>query len=323
MRDLKATLDQSVIARLREHLPRCSAEIPLVQGTNPELRQYLNFYQLPIPHNCLNLYAGTISVQQQQIVTMAWEPENCLGSVIVVHGYTDHTGLFNHLIQHLLDLQLRVICFDLPGHGLSTGEPGFILDYADYVRVLKRVIGISQTMFDGPLHAVGQSMGGAILLKQLFEQESSLSYPFSSLNLLAPLLQPKNWGINRWLFLLTRPFRKTLKRVLRPSSFDQEFLTFLRDRDPFQPRVLPSEWVTALDRWVQECKRSNGSDFAVNVIQGSGDKTLDWAYNISVFKTLLPNMSLHIIDSANHHMVNEIEPLRTKIFAALQLNNPG
>jgi alpha-beta hydrolase superfamily lysophospholipase len=322
MRDLKATLDQSVIAKLREHTPRCGAEeIPMVQGASPELRQYLNFYQLPIPHNCLNLYAGTISIERQQIVTMAWEPENCLGSVIVVHGYTDHTGLYNHLIQHLLSLQLRVICFDLPGHGLSSGKPGFILDYAEYVGVLKRIIDISQTQFGGSLHAIGQSMGGAILLKHLFEQSSQDSYPFKSLNLLAPLLQPKNWGINRWLFMLTRPFRKTLKRVFRPSSFDQEFLDFLRDRDPLQPQVLPIEWVGALDKWVRQCKHSKGSDFGVNIIQGSGDKTLDWAYNLSIFESLLPNMSLHIVDSANHHLANEIEPLRTEIFTALSMDS--
>ena len=116
----------------------------------------------------------------------------------------DHIGLFNHLIQHLLERQLNVVCFDLPGHGLSTGRPGYILDYGEYVGVLELVINISREMFSAPLHAVGQSMGGAVLLKHLIRHKKD--YPFASLNLFAPLLFPRGWNINRWLHLLSKPF---------------------------------------------------------------------------------------------------------------------
>jgi alpha-beta hydrolase superfamily lysophospholipase len=250
-------------------------------------------------------------------------PENPVGSVIVVHGYMDHTGLFNHLIEYLLQHRLNVICFDLPGHGLSTGQPGFILDYTDYVRALDGVIDVSQAMFDLPLQAVGQSMGGAVLLKHLINFSADKIYPFTRLNLLAPLLRPTGWGLNRWLFRLVRLFSSSSKRVFRPSSFDLDFLAFVKHSDPFQPRRVPMAWVAALDQWIREFGRFNADDQfigkQINLIQGSGDKTLAWQTNLAQFKRQLPELQVQIIAGANHHLVNEIEPLRQEIFAALTL----
>ena len=163
MRDLNATLDQSTIEHLQCKLPLLGATLTSTDDAN--LRHYLSFYQLPQPNNSLALYAGRITVGENHIATMTWQPTNSIGTAIVVHGYMDHIGLFNHLIQDLLNRQFTVVCFDLPGHGLSTGRPGYILDYADYVSVLESVINISRKKFPGPLHGVGQSMGGAILLK--------------------------------------------------------------------------------------------------------------------------------------------------------------
>lgn len=323
----RATFDQSAITALRENLPPLSAETAFVDPADTALRQYLDFYQLPIPRRGLNLRTGVINLQQteqkQAIVSMCWMPENPVGSVIVVHGYMDHMGLFNHLIEHLLEHRLNVICFDLPGHGLSMGQPGFILDYAEYVGALNGVITISQAMFDLPLQAIGQSMGGAVLVKHLINFSSEESYPFTRLNLLAPLLRPRGWGLNRLLFRLVRLFSSSSKRVFRPSSFDLAFLDFVKNSDPFQPRTVPMAWVAALDKWIKEFSRFRADDqfidTQINLIQGSGDKTLAWQDNLTQFKHRLPGLQVQIIAEANHHLVNEIEPLRREIFAALKL----
>jgi alpha-beta hydrolase superfamily lysophospholipase len=80
--------------------------------------------------------------------------------------------------------------------------------------------------------------------------------------------------------------------------------------------------VGALNGWVKEFKQCDGSDFPINLIQGSGDKTLDWEYNLNIFKKKLSNLDVQIIANANHHLVNEIEPMRRDIFAALKLPPP-
>src|SRR5699024_4848989 len=41
------------------------------------------------------------------------------GSLLICHGYLDHSGLYGHVIAHALARQQVVVTWDLPGHGLS------------------------------------------------------------------------------------------------------------------------------------------------------------------------------------------------------------
>ena len=230
----------------------------------------------------------------------------------------DHVGLYNHLIEHLLQQQLTVVCFDLIGHGLSSGDPGSINDFGQYVAQLEQVISLTKEHFPGPTHGIGQSMGGAILLKHLINQTDHQQYPFSSLNLLAPLLQPWAWKQSRRMYFLSRLFIKSIKRVFRPSSHDRDFLTFLRTRDPLQPRSVPLKWVGAMNNWVSEFERAPANDFAINLIQGDSDKTLDWVHNLKAFNQKFSALSVTMIATGNHHLVNEKEDLRAQIFGALK-----
>ncbi|MGB1327409.1 MAG: alpha/beta hydrolase [Porticoccaceae bacterium] len=283
------------------------------------LESYLSLYKLPIPTSALDFYCGAIEVNQQSIFTAAWEPSRAEGTAIIVHGYLDNLGLFGHLIDYLLAQNLTVVCFDLPGLGLSAGESAFIDDFSDYTSVLDAILSLCNQQFTAPFYGFGQSTGGAILLKHLLDNESAGDYPFHSLNLLAPLLHPKGWWLNRHFLPFVKPFRKSLKRRFGLSSHDEKFLAFIRQQDVFQPKTMPIPWFIAADKWAREFETCNGSNFAVNVIQGTGDTTLDWKYNLRVFKQKLPNMKVSIIDGAYHHMANEISDIRRHIFNAIDL----
>ena len=317
MQDLSAALTQPAIDALKSSLRPFDQSLGAINAENANVAAYLSFYQLPEPSRDLKVFVGRIEVNQTAIFTLAWQPAVSRGTAVVVHGYTDHTGLFKHLIEALLDRQLTVVCFDLQGHGLSSGGYGDIADFADYVAVLESVMAIASEKFPGPQHAIGQSMGGAVLLKYLMKTGNS--NPFASINLLAPLLQPSGWVIKRWLYRLTCKYRRSLKRVFRPSSLDKAFLDFVRFTDPLQQTQLPVTWVGALDQWVQEFEGAKGCPQKINLIQGCADKTLNWKVNLRVFKEKIPALQVHLIDGANHHLVNEIKPLRDKIFAALEL----
>ena len=238
---------------------------------------------------------------------------------MIVHGYLDHLGLYKHLIDYLIGKNLAVVCFDLPGHGLSDGQSAFIEDFADYTDVLDSLIALCKQHYPAPLHGLGQSTGGAILLKHLLATQQSGNYPFSGLNLFAPLLHPTAWWLNRRLLPLVKPFRNAFKRQFGHSSQDREFLDFLRHKDLLQSATIPVPWLVAADKWAREFETCKGNDFAVNIIQGDSDRTLDWKYNMRTFKQKLPNMDLHMIQSANHHMVNECQSLREDIFNCIRL----
>ena len=313
----RGTLDKKILGHLRLAMPLFSDARLKTSTLIDLLTDYLQFYQLPLATPNLKLTAGT--TEDHQTVIMSWEPTKSLGTVIIVHGYMDHTGLYGHLIRHLLGRQLSVVCLDLKGHGLSSGAACSITDFGDYVAQVQSVITLCQAHFAGPLHGIGQSMGGSVLMKHCLNQSAHNAYPFTSLTLLAPLLQPADWKKNRRLYYFSRWFVKSIKRVFRPSSRDIEFLAFLREQDPLQPTRVPLDWVGAMDQWISEFAQANKVDYPVHIIQGDNDKTLDWKYNLSQFRLTFNALQVSIIKRANHHLVNEEEALRESIFAKIEL----
>ena len=303
------------IVELKKTLP--VFDVVDYQTLSPLLSSYTSHYNLPDKASELTFYLGTLQVKQQAIFAAAWEPSVSKGTAVIVHGYLDHLGLFGPLINHLLDQDFTVVCFDLPGLGLSDGERASINDFSEYTFVLDQIITVCQQRFTGPLHSLGQSTGGAILLKHLLDADKNAPYPFASLNLLAPLLHPKGWWLNRHLLPIVAPFRKALKRRFGESSHDADFLAFLREKDFLQPKVMPMLWFGAAEKWAKEFETCDGSDYPVNIVQGTSDQTLDWKYNLEVFEKKLPQMQLQIIENAYHHMANEEPSLRKQIFEAL------
>jgi len=316
MSSKKSPISKDVLLRLRYSLPlfRQALSEAIVDDN---LSDYLSFYQLPTQDDNTQVFAGTSN--DKQTVVLNWRPKISQGTVIVVHGYMDHMGLYGHLIRHLLSRQYCVVCLDLKGHGLSAGTPFSINNFQDYVNQVEEVLISCKELFNGPIHGIGQSMGGAVLMQQSLLRRHSDSPPFDSLTLLAPLLRPLGWQKSRWIYYFSRHFLNTIKRVFRPSSWDQEFLAFLRDQDPLQPTRVPIDWIGAMDRWIKTFEQSATSESPIHIIQGDQDKTLEWKDNLEKFQQKYSDITTTIISGANHHLVNEITPLRKQIFAAIKL----
>ncbi|MGD9982886.1 MAG: alpha/beta hydrolase [Porticoccaceae bacterium] len=277
---------------------------------------YLRHYRLepeslaPDVRHCM----GTVATNGYRIAAHYWLHPAPHGTVFVVHGYFDHVGLYGHLIRHLLARQLNVVAFDLPGHGLSDGERVTIASFDHYTEVLEDILARAAAL-PAPWHGVGQSTGGAILLKHLLDGEHSR--PLDRIALLAPLVHPRHWGLNRLVYLASHRWRKAIDRKFMINSGDPEFLDFVQRRDPLQERHIPLEWIGAMKHWAEELQRLPPSPHPVIVVQGDADTTLDWRYNLRLLHNKLPNGHFHLVPGAQHHLVNEAEPVRNQVLAAL------
>src|SRR5690606_16869711 len=65
-------------------------------------------------------HLGRISVDGFDVAVQVWRPSPPRGTLVLLHGYYDHMGLYRHLIRWALGQRLAVLAFDLPGHGLSS-----------------------------------------------------------------------------------------------------------------------------------------------------------------------------------------------------------
>ena len=241
------------------------------------------------------------------------------GTIIICHGYMDHTGLYGQLITWALRQHYNVMSFDLPGHGLSSGAPAAIDNFSDYTNIFAHIVEniylSSQCNNTQPalLYAIGQSTGCAIIVDYCLRQRGQTpGQPLHGVTLMAPLVRSLGWPIMRWIYFICRPILPSIKRRFVRSSHNSHFNHFLKYYDPLQTRRIPLSWLGAMESWYQKLRSlpiptTAKEHYPMTIIQGTGDKTVDWHYNLPLLRQHFPDSHIHYVPNAKHHMVNENE----------------
>lgn len=296
---------------------------PLAPGSptvlTPEQDAYLRHYGIHFVEEFPGIRHrfGRVDSAAHQLAVHLWTPSDPVGTAVVIHGYFDHAGLYGHLIRHLIDRNLEVMTFDLPGHGLSSGTPASIETFDHYAAAFDACLQALGDRLCPPWHLVGQSTGGAVAMEWLLANGiTRSSSPFSGIVLLAPLVRPYLWPANRVLYELARRFIRERPRSFSSNAENPEFLKFLRERDPLQARVLPVQWVTAMIAWKKRFVGYDATDLTPLVIQGRADRTVDYRYNLKVIEQLFDARVIYVPE-ARHHLVNESAAIRRVIFSAI------
>ena len=100
----------------------------------------------------------------------SWRPATeSRGVVVVVHGYGEHSGRYDLLVDFLTGVGFRVVAFDQRGHGRSGGLPAFVAEFDEYLDDLDVVLAkvTAETPGHEPRIVWGQSMGGLVALRHL------------------------------------------------------------------------------------------------------------------------------------------------------------
>ncbi|MEG3116052.1 alpha/beta hydrolase [Salinicola sp. 4072] len=289
------------------------------------LASYLDHYRLAAllqADDDIRLHAGFLQAEGEggrtfELWTQVWAPPAPRGTIFVVHGYFDHLGLYGHLLERLLAQNWQVVMWDLPGHGLSSGARATIDDFTDYVKcfnhIERQIADLS--LAPGPWLAIGQSTGASIVATDALARGEQA--PWQGLVLLAPLVRPWGWNQSRWLHRIASPFVDTIPRKYRANTTNLDFADFLRLHDPLQDDHLALTWVTAMRRWMPTLLKRPPSELPVLILQGEQDLTVDWSWNLKALRRKFPQAQVVRHPEARHHLVNEAEPIRRVLFAAL------
>lgn len=293
---------------------------PLAQATDlsPQARRYQAYYGLDLPHRRgVHSVLGRFAVRDYEVVAQAWWPDSPQATLVVLHGFYDHMGLYRHVIDWGLAMGFAVLGCDLPGHGLSSGPRASINEFDEYQAVLQALLDEARRLdLPTPWHLLGQSTGGAIALDHLLHtaQPGALGETI----LLAPLVRPRSWGWSRVSYELLRRFVDQIPRRFSENSSDAGFLEFIQTRDPLQPVILPTAWVGALSRWIPRIEAAPGCRHRPIIVQGEADMTVDWRHNLPVLQRKFDNPEVLRLPTARHHLVNESEALRREYFDFLR-----
>ena len=298
------------LTELRSSLP----PFPQAASEVPGMAEFCQYYGLDTftGQEDLQHSVGTVSSGPFQLAVHFWQHSAARGTLLLLHGYFDHCGLYGKMIEYGLSRGYNVLIFDLPGHGLSTGEAAVIDDFAAYGQAVADVLAAVELPAKQPLWVMAQSTGSASLV----EFARSQPWPFSAAVLLAPLVRPMSWTRVRLGHTLLHKFKDSMQRTFNQNSSDPQFLAFLQ-QDPLQCRQLSLRWVGALRRWLAALPESDLGVGPVLVVQGDSDGTVEWRYNINVIVKLFPGSRVEYLAGAGHQLANESQALRDKYLAAV------
>jgi len=296
-------------------------------GSDAVVQAYLDFYAINFAQTRVGITHGfgAVDVGGFRIATHYWLPENPKGTLVVVHGYYDHVGIFGNAIEFGLQQGFAVLAFDLPGHGLSSGEQVAIDAFDHYADVLSVILVAAQKLLPAPYFAMGQSTGGSVLLNYLWRYDSARPVPLlARIALCAPLILPRGWRFSgRFLYALVHSFIKRMPRGRSRNSHNPDFIRFVDEQDCLQSRTLSVRWVGAMKAWDQQFRRFPPLERSLLVVQGTDDLTVAWRYNLQQIQRALPNARIELIPGAGHQLVNESSDLRAQVFTAINRHFQG
>lgn len=276
------------------------------------IESYLDFYGFEaVGHEFVQFQSGGF-----ELVGHTFVPKDYKATVFILHGYLGHCGLLNKLIKDLIEAGFAVAVFDLPGHGLSSGEPTAINDFSQYSNSLQCFMEIIRPKLNGPYHIIGHSTGAAIIMDYLLQGTNDDC--FDKVILTAPLERSDWWTLSKIGVSICRPFCDNLPRVFRNVSSDKDFLRFVRYKDPLQARKISLKWVNAMFKWDKKIANAETSHRPILVIQGTKDNIIDWKFNIKFILSKFKNSRIELIENARHELFNESAELRRRVFSQIQ-----
>lgn len=283
-----------------------------------ELQAYQKLYGLDVLDGVH--WQGFIEMPLFKLHVQVFQPkiDKIKGTVFLLHGYLEHSGIYQPIVHELLEQGFSVLTYDLPGHGLSTGVPASIQNFDHYQQVLHAVYQYVKNadQLPKPWLGIGQSTGAAIFMHHLLEYAEQRRNPIvERVLLLSPLIRPAKsaWWHNSVGLGIIRRIKRQVPRHFKRNNHNPEFLRFVRLKDPLQPRMMGMDWILAMSRWMQEMEARPPCRIPVWLAQGALDQTVDWRYNVDFVREKFRLQTLLMLEEGSHQLINERADIRAAL----------
>ena len=232
-----------------------------------------------------------------------WPTDEPARLVVLVHGYGEHIGRYEHVAAALAARGALVVGPDHVGHGRSAGEPAVVEDFEAVVDDLRAVV--QDARGDLPVVMVGHSMGGLIATRYAQRHRDDLA----GLVLTGPAvgLGPVFEG---WLAAPEPPSEPIDVAVLsRDPAVGEAYAA--------DPLVWHGGWKRpTLEAWVVADEAivtgPQFGDLPLLYVHGEEDQLVPTALARPVVERLAgPDSDLRIIEGARHEVFNETDWERT------------
>ncbi|MCS6789693.1 MAG: lysophospholipase [Bacteroidia bacterium] len=204
----------------------------------------------------MEFHAHTVTGHQGERLYTAWYPApSPKGTVFWVHGYAEHSGRYQEVVEFLVKHGWANLIWDLRGHGRSTGRRGYITDLEEYLYDLTAVWTHWKSKLHKPVVLAGHSLGGLIVLR--YRQKYKEVWMSQALIVSAPLLQLR-LEVPTWKKALGEVAARLLPMLSLPSGLKPEQLSHdpkevqAYAQDPLIFRTATAGWFSATQRAQKE-----------------------------------------------------------------------
>ncbi len=281
---------------------------------------YNAFYGINFPD--VDHYLGCIDLSSFSIATQIFKPMSSIGTVIVVHGYFDHSAMMLNCIRTCVENGFTAAAIDLPGHGLSSGKRASIQDFLDYALILDQFTIFCNQHLPKPFHFIGHSTGCAAALEWMHTPELVNSKCIEKIILLAPLIYSRGQILSQIMRKILKSKVNEISSFYYPTTSNPAFDAF-RKNDPLRPSKFPLDWFDAEVKWNLRMKKRGLLDRELLVIQGNKDRVVDWKYNIRFLSKKVRKTNICYVKDARHQLHNERLDYRMKVLEIIKNNLNG
>ncbi len=278
------------------------------EGPSIFLETAMDYFELRLPAGARAWWTRT--GPNKETALYVFEPERVRGTMVYVHGYLSHSLSAAFLIWNLLDQGFRVVCADLPGHGLSDGERGDIATFSDYGLFVGNLHGFCEDRWTGPVDYMGHSTGCAAMHEYLRQGYRG----YNRIIFLAPLVRTWLWDVSLAGLSLTEKFTEAFPAFRNEVSRDKNYLRKSK-LDHLRLKQVPVHWVRALERWNEELKTDAVPiTREILILQGTADTAVDAPYGKEYYDRLLTGHTYVEIPKAIHCLHSDKKAFREKAF---------
>lgn len=266
------------------------------------------------------------NIDKERIFYRKFLPNSIKRVLVYQHGFGEHSGRYQNLIEALQGTETAIYGQDLRGHGRSPGIRGHVEDFFWYCQDFGQLleIALKETGLKKAL-ALGHSMGGVVVLKYaLFNNnQDKLAGLILSGTAFRPVLNLEK-QVKKFFAEILSPFFGSLvldaNLDARLLSHDTE-VVFRYQSDPLvHGKISLKMGHTFFSSGEELLKRAAEIKIPLLVLHGGSDGLTDSKASEEFFKKASSqDKTLKIYEGLYHEIINEKEEDRQKVLNDIRL----
>lgn len=194
--------------------------------------------------------------------------------LLLIHGFGEHCGRYDEVVEKAHANGFGVLRFDLRGHGQSEGRRGHIYSFGEYVDDARAAYSqLLELQPDAQCSLMAHSYGGLVaahLIPEIDLQAAVLSSPFMGFSIKVPFWK-RTLGqlMSRYVPAFSMPTAIDPKIVSHDPKTISEYAS-----DPLIGRVATARWLTETEAAHKTALENAGAIRCPLLLQQSGDDRL-------------------------------------------------